>query len=677
LNFLNFLPSILFLLVSVSTLAQTSLESRVRWMESVLSEVHDRKTDSLMASLESKLHSERESNDKIGEARTGKELGLMLLSVPDYEKAITLFIRSLQIEDSLSLKEEQVITYIAMAEVFEQVGDYQKSAELLDHAVEISRPFDEVHTLVYILNRLGKINALRGRREEAREYYELVLQNKERLSDRKPEGDALYNLAHLNSRKGEYAKALEFHKRALTIRREMQDKSAEAQSLNDIGELYRLMKNEEKAFANHLVALRIRSKTNDLRGLAESYNNIGVLYYLQRNLPKAIANLQLGLDAAKTAQWADQSAKSYEYLSLCMKESGDFQKALEHHESYVDLIEFMRSEKVEMDLLETQNRYVLEKKELEIRQLELVQRQRELELETQKKIQNILFVLIGFGVIIVLLVFYLYLIKRRANISLEAAHARVAQQNVELQNLNATKDKFFSIISHDLKGPLNSFTAFSGMLINHTDDLTKEEIQMLAKEIDKNLKNLFALLENLLEWSRSQTGNIEFTPTPFDLSDLLRQNQELLSAQAKNKNITLAFSGTGKGTVNAHKNSVNTVIRNLVSNAIKFTPEGGRITLELKEGNDVEVRVTDTGVGMSPETISKLFRIDTKYSTSGTANEKGTGLGLILCKDFIEKNGGSIGVFSEPGKGSTFYFRLPVHTNTPTPTSLVATEHVK
>jgi signal transduction histidine kinase len=269
--------------------------------------------------------------------------------------------------------------------------------------------------------------------------------------------------------------------------------------------------------------------------------------------------------------------------------------------------------------------------------------------------------LIASGVIVVLLVLYLYIVKRRANKILEVANARVQQQNGQLQDLNATKDKFFSIISHDLKGPLNSLTSFSSLLINHTDSLSKDEIRMLAKDLDKSLKNLFALLENLLEWSRSQTGNIEFKPEVFDLNVLLEQNKGLLQTQALNKKIQIENRSAGDVAVKAHKHSVNTVVRNLISNAIKFTPEGGTITLEAVGGQngDLMVSVKDTGVGMGPEVIQKLFRLDTKHTTKGTADEKGTGLGLILCKDFIEKNGGRIWVESTPGKGSVFYFSLP------------------
>jgi signal transduction histidine kinase len=160
--------------------------------------------------------------------------------------------------------------------------------------------------------------------------------------------------------------------------------------------------------------------------------------------------------------------------------------------------------------------------------------------------------------------------------------------------------------------------------------------------------------------SRSQTGNIEFKPEVFDLHALLEINSELLKAQAQNKKITIVNSAAEGISTNAHKHSVNTVIRNLISNAIKFTGDGGQIVLTAKKENElVKVSIADNGVGMTKDIIDKLFRIDTKHSTRGTADEKGTGLGLILCKEFIEKNGGRIWVESEVGKGSVFYFTVP------------------
>ena len=146
----------------------------------------------------------------------------------------------------------------------------------------------------------------------------------------------------------------------------------------------------------------------------------------------------------------------------------------------------------------------------------------------------------------------------------------------------------------------------------------------------------------------------------FDLSEVIRENGDLLQTQARNKKIVLNCDADESCVVNIHKQSINTVVRNLMSNAIKFTPEGGQVAVTMRRTDDgIKISVQDTGVGMSAEVVRKLFRIDTKYSTHGTANEKGTGLGLILCKDFVEKNGGAIGVTSTPDQGSTFFFTLP------------------
>jgi len=235
----------------------------------------------------------------------------------------------------------------------------------------------------------------------------------------------------------------------------------------------------------------------------------------------------------------------------------------------------------------------------------------------------------------------------------------IVRYNRKLAELNMMKNKLFSIISHDLKGPLHSFTSFSELLINHTEHLTHAEIKKLAVDLDISLKNLYSLLENLLEWSRAQAGNIDFTPEDFDLTDIIKNNEELLKMQAQNKKIKIINENLEPLPVKLHKQSINTVVHNLLSNAIKFTPKDGTITLSIsKTTNKYTVSVTDTGVGMSAFAIDQLFKIGTKYSTPGTANEKGTGLGLILCKDFIEKNGGTIGVQSEEGKGSTFYFTV-------------------
>jgi signal transduction histidine kinase len=483
-----------------------------------------------------------------------------------------------------------------------------------------------------------------------------VLRKRDDLGQSKIIAQAMFYLGRLYASMNNYEEALKRHKEALVVWRVLKDRKNEAISLNDIGELYTLTKNDERTLANHMAALKIRQGLKDKSGIAQSYNNIGALYIRQKQYEKAIANLLPALEAAQEVQAQHEQARSYEYLRDCYTALGDHQQALRSSNSLLALNEMVQAEKSDRRPSETDTK--LRKEQIKnLKQESLLRAQK---IQQQEERQLYLYAFIALAGVIILLVLYQYLIKRRTNRMLEQTNATIQQQNLALQDLNATKDKFFSIISHDLKGPLNSLTSFSGLLINHTDSLSKDEIRMLAQDLDKSVKNLFALLENLLEWSRSQTGNIEFKPEVFDIATVMEDNKALLAAQAQTKKIEVAYKSEGTRIVNAHKNSVTTVVRNLLSNAIKFTPEGGSIwlTAEARQGQ-VQVAIADNGVGMSPEVVQKLFRIDTKHSTKGTANEKGTGLGLILCKDFIEKNGGRLWVESEPGKGSVFVFTLP------------------
>ncbi|MEP2771678.1 MAG: ATP-binding protein [Fulvivirga sp.] len=243
---------------------------------------------------------------------------------------------------------------------------------------------------------------------------------------------------------------------------------------------------------------------------------------------------------------------------------------------------------------------------------------------------------------------------------LEKKQLKIKSQNKKLKQLNLTKDKFFSIIGHDLKNPISSLISFSNLLTNHIDRMSKEEIRTMSIDFDKTLKNSYNLLDNLLEWSRSQTDQIEYNPVNFDIKELIAENKELMTAQAISKNINIDKGEVKSTIVYADKNCINTVIRNLISNALKFTPEGGKVTVSVTNTNEeVTVSVADNGVGMSKEVVNKLFTIDNKHATEGTAKEKGTGLGLVLCKEFVEINKGKIWLESELNKGSVFYFSLP------------------
>ncbi len=234
------------------------------------------------------------------------------------------------------------------------------------------------------------------------------------------------------------------------------------------------------------------------------------------------------------------------------------------------------------------------------------------------------------------------------------------ESELKLKELNATKDRFFSIIAHDLKTPFNSVIGFSNLLIENIRAKDYEGIERYAGIIKNSSERAMDLLMNLMDWSRSQTGRMNFHPEPVEIDALINQVTELTNDAAFQKSITVAKEVPLNTSVFADKAMVSTILRNLVSNAIKFTNQDGVILISVKiTGNDLAIAVTDNGIGISKENLGKLFRLDETYSTNGTKNEKGTGLGLILCKEFVEKHGGTIGVESTEGKGSRFFLTLP------------------
>jgi len=237
---------------------------------------------------------------------------------------------------------------------------------------------------------------------------------------------------------------------------------------------------------------------------------------------------------------------------------------------------------------------------------------------------------------------------------------KIESYSTELQKINRSKDKFFSILAHDLKGPFNSLIGFSELLINEIQNKDFENIEEYTHIIHQTSNQTFNLLVNLLEWSRSQTGKIEFNPDSFNLANLIDEIISLLKYSAGKKKIKLTTNIPHDLKVFADKNMLKTVLRNLVSNSIKYTKENGSITVSSTDHkNATQISISDTGIGINKENLEKLFLIENTISMSGTNNEKGTGLGLILCKEFIEKHKGKIWVESEVEKGSVFHFTLP------------------
>lgn len=239
-------------------------------------------------------------------------------------------------------------------------------------------------------------------------------------------------------------------------------------------------------------------------------------------------------------------------------------------------------------------------------------------------------------------------------------HIRLRETQRELKAANETKNRFFNIIAHDLKGPFSSLFGYTDMLLRKFDRMDDERKLKIISTLRQSSVNTFKLLENLLEWSKQQSGQLDRNPEMIDLHRLCNSNVELFKQPAADKGIELCGHIAVQSKAYGDLHMLNLVVRNLISNAMKFTDQGGRIEVSSRSLEDfVEVTVLDTGVGIPEENIDSLFHLETHFTTHGTRDEMGSGLGLILCREFVELNGGTIRVESEVGRGSRFIFTIP------------------
>jgi len=248
---------------------------------------------------------------------------------------------------------------------------------------------------------------------------------------------------------------------------------------------------------------------------------------------------------------------------------------------------------------------------------------------------------------------------------LEQLNADLITKNKELEELNNNKDMFFSIIAHDLKNPYSAILIMLDLILKKFDQYDKKRLKPLIESIDESVKRTYQLLENLLVWSRLQSDKIKVKKRMFLLNEIIWSNLDLHTALARLKDLDLKFIEKQKYLVYADYEMINTIVRNFLSNAIKFNPHSGSVEISIaltEDAKHYQVKVIDRGIGISQNDMQKLFHPEKLFSTEGTDGERGTGLGLILCKEFATKNDGIIGVESETGKGSTFFFTVPVYT---------------
>jgi len=562
-----------------------------------------------------------------GIAQTLRDLAKILASWGEYDEALSHHQESLKFWEEIGDEKGIANSYNNMGVIYQELGNYDRAYDYYQRSLVIFKKLNSTSDIVNMTLHIGDIYLQRKQYDKALEYYSDAELIGKQINNKKLKSITLSNIGEAYNLKGEYLKALDYQKKALVLKEEIGDK----------------------------------------RRLSITYTELGIIYKNVEDYKQALQYLNKGLEVAAEIKFKYQMIKCYLNLSEVYQNLNNYKKSLEYFKLYIDGKDKLYSEESQQTIAEFQAKYQLEKKDKENERLRHSEQLNKAQIRNQQLIIGfVLFSLIGSFIIMVIFQ-RRYQQNQKLNVQLSLKNKEIEQQQINEEKLNKklkeaseTKDKFFSIVAHDLKSPFNALLVLTNLLIDDYDTFTEDERKQFIRQIKASSENTFSLLQNLLDWASTQMGKTMVVPENIDISKILQEAITLLTPTAKNKKIRI-ISNIPENTIAwGDKNMVSTVILNLVSNAIKFTPIDGQIEINSSVSNHhLEVLVADTGVGISPKNIEKLFRPDQKIQTVGTAKETGTGLGLILCKEFIEKNNGKIWVTSKLSEGSQFYFTLP------------------
>ncbi|MFC2096136.1 tetratricopeptide repeat protein [Bacteroidota bacterium] len=654
-----------------------------------------------------------EINDILGIAQTQNNVALVYKKLNNNSEALNYFNKSLSNYYNIGNKSLISNSINQIGSIYKKLNKYDSALENYLKALKIQQELGNQDKIASILINIGIIYDDIHNYPKALESYSNALEIKKELGNKKEIAYSLHIIGNTYLKLKNYSKALSNYNESLNLRDEVGDKVSIASSYKSIGNTYLELGDYNNSISNLNKAYEIRDEIGDIKGVSDILNDIGNFYYRINNLDKALDyffrtvamckktndNYLLGLCLRKTGVIQLENGAETEGLENVNKslqigqeidnleliknayfelfsyynKIGNKGKALENYINFTVVKDTINAKLNSQRLVEIQMNFELEKSygeitriENEVSQLTAENKIRELELKKQKNVRNLLFLIVLITLISVFLILNQFLSKRKTNILLKEKISEVNNSNKLLKQsednlkiLNATKDKFFSIIAHDLRNPFNALHGLTQHLLNNYEEFEANEIEQSIKLIYNSADDLLELLENLLHWSRTQRGKMEFSPKEIKLSEVINKIFGLLSINAKKKNVNLVNEIDQEEIIIADYDMLTAILRNLISNAIKFSYSNSFIRLNSKDYKDYkEISVMDTGVGIASENMQKLFRIDVHHSTSGTSEEQGSGLGLILCYEFVEKHNGKIWVESEIKKGSTFKFTI-------------------
>jgi signal transduction histidine kinase len=587
-------------------------------------------------------------------------LGNYYMTVGNLSKSLEVFQEGLS---NLRLPEdERGIAMIKsnLANLYNVTGEYRKAMDLFFDVLNVYEKKNDKENIAIVKNNIALSYHELLNFDKAMEYYQQALDIHRELGQVSSQVIPLNNIAEIHKDRKEYDKALETFRQCYGLGIYLNNESYKGMGLLGMGETYLLMEKFDDAAKNLNEAKTIFETLNYAENLSQVYFNLGELFFRKGDISNAKISFDKSLKLAQDLRQVELLGKNYEALSNLAVLSGNYKAAYEYYRNFSTISDSVYKESRENILSEMIAKYDLTKKEGEVVFLQQENASKELELE-KKKIRNQLMWGLIFGLVITLgLLYRLYSIKRNSNRKLKSSYEQIAEQKEELEQLNGTKDKLLSIIAHDLRGPVGVTKNMLYQLIKDPDVFTPEEQSQIMEELFLVSEKTHDLLENLLSWANNQRG-LKISKDSISVRKLIETNVEQQEIFARKKGVKLYSQVSADYNVFCDINMINLVIRNLISNAIKFTPAKGTITITgYKTDNFYKVVIQDNGVGMPPEVMNRIFDSKDFYTSYGTNREKGSGLGLKLCKEFVEKNGGQITVDSDQGRGTTFAFTLEI-----------------
>ncbi|GEM_PF-6372002 len=583
--------------------------------------------------------------------------------------------------------------HYALGNAYEQQQEYGLALVHLKTAKDLYQDRQDTVRTGLIINNLANIYFHTGKYDDALNYYFTAVALKQQANDQAGLARSYANIALVYKNIGNQHKALDYNLKAIALQRQEKDSFNLSISLLNAGNIYRKLQHYDSALAYHHQALTLSRQLNDSIGIGLAYFSMGNVALVQDNLPEAnryfkdalIVFEQLQIISYRVQTYANR-ATTYlkmgklanaraaalkglqlldgvevktthqslvETLYKIYKQQGDYNQALHYHELFMAYTDSLLDAAKLRKLTRLETDFQIKQKDQEIALLNKTRELNRLQIQEAKTTRLFLVILLALIVVVAITLYNRYRLKTKAE-------ALLAAKNRELAELNAAKDKFFAIIAHDLRNPLSAFKSLSATLSENFSRFSEEEIKDYLENLKSSSTQLIDLLQNLLQWALVQTQRLKHYASIINLNDLLQKNLALLVQSAREKNITLKARLLDESHVYADAATVDLVFRNLIANAIKFTGPGGEVSVVTRQGeNGIEVAIVDTGIGMTEADTKKLFDITQDPASIGDAVNKGTGLGLILCKEFVALNNGSIKVQSQPGKGSTFVVVLP------------------